>query len=101
MFLSVNLVEYSIVCIYVNITLSLPGLFPLFGSAAMNVRSALLTVYETHFVPLGERLRPGLNGFLSGILSGLEEGSDHLERYGFQSYCLGDFCSYQNIQCFF
>lgn len=47
----------------------------------MNVRSALLTVYETHFVPLGPRLRPGLNGFLSGILAGLEEGSDHLERY--------------------
>ncbi|XP_066988498.1 protein dopey-1 homolog isoform X3 [Macrobrachium rosenbergii] len=56
------------------------GLFPLFSSAAMNVRSALLTVYETHFVPLGQRLRPGLNGFLSGILAGLEEGSDHLER---------------------
>ncbi|XP_071529639.1 protein DOP1A isoform X2 [Panulirus ornatus] len=56
------------------------GLFPLFVSAAMNVRSALLTVYETHFVPLGPRLRPGLNGFLSGILAGLEEGSDHLER---------------------
>ncbi|XP_045609730.2 protein DOP1A isoform X1 [Procambarus clarkii] len=56
------------------------GLFPLFSSAAMNVRSALLTVYETRFVPLGPRLRPGLNGFLSGILAGLEEGSDHLER---------------------
>ncbi|KAG0716502.1 Protein dopey-1 [Chionoecetes opilio] len=56
------------------------GLFPLFSSAAMHVRSALLTVYETHFVPLGPRLRPGLNGFLSGILAGLEEGSDHLER---------------------
>ncbi|CAL4066338.1 unnamed protein product, partial [Meganyctiphanes norvegica] len=56
------------------------GLFPLFGSAAMNVRSALLTVYESHFVPLGARLSPGLNGFLSGILAGLEEGSDHLHR---------------------
>ena len=52
----------------------------MFVSAAMNVRSALLTVYESHFVPLGPRLRPGLNGFLSGILPGLEEGSDHLER---------------------
>ncbi|KAF2368882.1 Dopey N-terminal [Trinorchestia longiramus] len=56
------------------------GLFPLFVFAAMSVRSALLTIYETHFVPLGLRLRPGLNGFLSGILPGLEEGSDHLER---------------------
>jgi hypothetical protein len=42
------------------------GLFPLLANAALNVRSLLLTVYETHFVPLGQRLRPGLNGFLSG-----------------------------------
>jgi len=56
------------------------GLFPLLGNAAMNVRSALLTVYENHFVPLGERLRPGLNGLLSGVLPGLEEGSDHYSR---------------------
>ena len=56
------------------------GLFPLLGNAAMNVRSALLTVYESHFVPLGERLRPGLNGLLSGVLPGLEEGSDHYSR---------------------
>jgi hypothetical protein len=58
----------------------LPGLFPLLGHAAMNVRPSLLTVYETHFVPLGERLRPGLSGFLSGVLPGLEEGSDHFDR---------------------
>lgn len=47
----------------------------------MNVRPSLLTVYETHFVPLGERLRPGLSGFLSGVLLGLEDGSDHFDRY--------------------
>lgn len=46
----------------------------------MHVRPTLLTVYETHFVPLGERLRPALNGFLSGVLPGLEEGSDHFDR---------------------
>ncbi|XP_059082535.1 protein dopey-1-like isoform X2 [Tigriopus californicus] len=56
------------------------GLFPLFAHAAMHVRPTLLTVYETHFVPLGERLRPALNGFLSGVLPGLEEGSDHFDR---------------------
>lgn len=56
------------------------GLFPLLGNAAMHVRPKLLTVYETHFVPLGERLRPALNGFLSGVLPGLEEGSDHFAR---------------------
>ncbi|XP_073990011.1 protein DOP1 homolog isoform X1 [Rhodnius prolixus] len=56
------------------------GLFPLLGHAAMKVRPALLTVYETHFVPLGHRLRPALSGFLSGVLPGLEEGSDHYVR---------------------
>jgi len=56
------------------------GLFPLLGNAAMNVRPLLLTVYETHFVPLGERLRPALNGLLAGVLQGMEEGSDHYER---------------------
>ena len=57
------------------------GLFPLLGHAAMHVRPQLLTVYETHFVPLGERLRPALNGLLSGVLPGMEEGSDHFDRY--------------------
>ncbi|XP_017772866.1 PREDICTED: protein dopey-1 homolog isoform X2 [Nicrophorus vespilloides] len=56
------------------------GLFPLLGHAAMNIRPTLLTVYETHFVPLRERLRPALSGFLSGILPGLELGSDHYDR---------------------
>lgn len=56
------------------------GLFPLLGNAAMNVKPPLLTIYETHFVPLGEKLRPGLNGFLIGVLPGLEEGSDYYDR---------------------
>ncbi|GIY38627.1 protein dopey-1 [Caerostris darwini] len=56
------------------------GLFPLLGNAAMNVRPSLLTIYETHFVPLGVKLRPGLNGFLIGVLPGLEEGSEYYER---------------------
>ncbi|XP_042903309.1 protein DOP1A isoform X2 [Parasteatoda tepidariorum] len=56
------------------------GLFPLLGNAAMNVRPTLLTVYETHFLPLGDKLRPGLNGFLIGVLPGLEEGSDYYDR---------------------
>ncbi|XP_077487312.1 LOW QUALITY PROTEIN: protein DOP1A [Amblyomma americanum] len=56
------------------------GLFPLLAHAAMNVRPTLLALYETHFLPLGERLRPGLNGFLIGVLPGLEEGSEWFER---------------------
>ncbi|XP_054721369.1 protein dopey-1-like [Uloborus diversus] len=56
------------------------GLFPLLGNAAMSVKPSLLTIYENHFVPLGEKLRPGLNGFLIGVLPGLEEGSEYYER---------------------
>ncbi|KAL1518230.1 hypothetical protein ABEB36_001886 [Hypothenemus hampei] len=56
------------------------GLFPLMGHAAMNIRPILLTIYETHFVPLGDRLRPALSGFLSGILPGLDTGTDHFDR---------------------
>ena len=92
------------------------GLFPLLGHAAMNVRPTLLTgihtsknktisfllhiifigiaVYETHFVPLGERLRPALNGLLAGVLLGLEEGSDHFER---TSHLLESVCIKSNI----
>nr|CAI5827121.1 unnamed protein product [Callosobruchus analis] len=56
------------------------GLFPLMSHAAMNIRPTLLTIYETHFVPLRERLRPALSGFLSGILPGLDTGTDHFDR---------------------
>ncbi|KAG1674361.1 Protein dopey-2 [Nymphon striatum] len=56
------------------------GLFPLLGQAAMNVKPALLTIYETHFVPLRERLRPGLHGFLVGVLPALEETSESFQR---------------------
>ncbi|XP_031358362.1 protein dopey-1 homolog isoform X3 [Photinus pyralis] len=56
------------------------GLFPLLGNAAMTVRPILLQLYETHFVPLRARLRPALSGFLSGVLPGLETGSDHFDR---------------------
>lgn len=46
----------------------------------MNVRPTLLGVYETYFVPLGEKLRPALSGFLCGVLPGYESGLDHFER---------------------
>ncbi|XP_065218037.1 protein dopey-2 isoform X2 [Planococcus citri] len=67
------------------------GLFPLLGHAYTNVKQCLLTIYETHFVPLGERLVPGLNGFLSGVLPGLEEGTDYYERTNslLEKVCMG------------
>ncbi|RWS15080.1 protein dopey-1-like isoform X7 [Dinothrombium tinctorium] len=55
------------------------GLFPLLSHAAINVKPTLLSVYENHFVPLGEHLRPALDGFLIAVLPGLEEGSDYHE----------------------
>ena len=57
------------------------GLFPLLGHAAMNVKPVLLSIYERHFVALGKQIKPGLNGMLLGLLPGLEEGSDHYDRY--------------------
>ncbi|PIK57008.1 putative protein dopey-1 [Apostichopus japonicus] len=56
------------------------GIFPLLSYAAMPVKPKLLGLYEEHYLPLGEHLRPALTGLLQGILPGLEEGSEHSER---------------------
>lgn len=53
------------------------GLFPLLSHAAINVKPALLEIYRIHFVPLAERLRPALDGFVIAVLPGLEEGTEH------------------------
>ncbi|XP_053397950.1 protein dopey-1-like isoform X3 [Mercenaria mercenaria] len=56
------------------------GLFPLLTHAAMNVKPVLLMIYEKHFVNLRQRIKPGLNGLLLGLLPGLEEGSEFYDR---------------------
>uniref|UniRef100_A0A8C5Q2B3 DOP1 leucine zipper like protein A n=1 Tax=Leptobrachium leishanense TaxID=445787 RepID=A0A8C5Q2B3_9ANUR len=56
------------------------GLFPLLTNAAMSVKPALLSLYETYYLPLGKTLKPGLQGLLTGILPGLEEGSEFYDR---------------------
>ncbi|XP_043929288.1 protein dopey-1 [Protopterus annectens] len=56
------------------------GLFPLLANAAMSVKPALLSLYETHYLPLGKTLKPGLQGLLTGILPGLEEGAEYYDR---------------------
>ena len=56
------------------------GLFPLLSHAAINVKPALLEIYQTHFVPLGDRLRLALDGFVIAVLPGLEEGSDYYAK---------------------
>ncbi|KAM8777846.1 protein DOP1A isoform 4-T4 [Rhynchonycteris naso] len=56
------------------------GLFPLLANAAMSVKPTLLSLYELYYLPLGKTLKPGLQGLLTGILPGLEEGSEYYER---------------------
>uniref|UniRef100_G3TE15 DOP1 leucine zipper like protein A n=1 Tax=Loxodonta africana TaxID=9785 RepID=G3TE15_LOXAF len=56
------------------------GLFPLLANAAMSVKPTLLSLYEMYYLPLGKTLKPGLQGLLTGILPGLEEGSEYYER---------------------
>lgn len=67
-----------------------PGLYPLLAHAAINVRPILLTLYEVHLVPIAEYMKPGLSGFLNGVLPGLEEGADH---YGRTSALLDKICA--------
>ncbi|XP_029451392.1 protein dopey-1 isoform X2 [Rhinatrema bivittatum] len=56
------------------------GLFPLLTNAAMSVKPALLSLYEMYYLPLGKTLKPGLQGLLTGVLPGLEEGSEFYDR---------------------
>ncbi|XP_013389897.1 LOW QUALITY PROTEIN: protein dopey-1-like [Lingula anatina] len=74
------------------------GLFPLLSFAAMNVRPTLLAIYENHFLPLGQSLRPGLTGLLMGVLPGLEEGSDHFDR---TNSLLEEFCKVTDSTFFY
>lgn len=57
------------------------GLFPLFSYSATSLKPALLSLYETQFLPLGPSLSPLLDGFVLAILPGLEdESSEFYER---------------------
>ncbi|XP_038622014.1 protein dopey-2 isoform X2 [Tachyglossus aculeatus] len=56
------------------------GLFPLLAHAAMSVKPTLLGLYEKYFLPLHKSLLPSLQAFVTGLLPGLEEGSDVYDR---------------------
>uniref|UniRef100_A0A6I8N6C1 DOP1 leucine zipper like protein B n=1 Tax=Ornithorhynchus anatinus TaxID=9258 RepID=A0A6I8N6C1_ORNAN len=58
------------------------GLFPLLAHAAMSVKPTLLGLYEKYFLPLHRSLLPSLQAFVTGLLPGLEEGSDIYDRCG-------------------
>lgn len=64
----------------------------------MNVRPQLLTIYEDYFVPLGDKLRPALSGFLNGVLPGYDCGLDHFERI---SILLRNVCNAVNPMHFY
>ena len=57
------------------------GLFPLLAQAAISVKPVLLDLYQDFYVPLGRYIIPGLPGFILALLPGIEEGSEHNERY--------------------
>lgn len=57
------------------------GLFPLMSYSATSLKPTLLSLYESHFIPLGSALVPVLDGFVLAILSGLEdETSEYFSR---------------------
>ena len=49
------------------------GLFPFFQYAATSVRPLLISLYETHYLPLGDDLRPATKALILALLPALEE----------------------------
>ncbi|EIN14374.1 hypothetical protein PUNSTDRAFT_140678 [Punctularia strigosozonata HHB-11173 SS5] len=49
------------------------GLFPFFEYAATSVKPSLLNLFDTHYLPLQEGLRPIMKAFILALLPGLEE----------------------------
>lgn len=64
-----------------NLLVYSSSLFPLMGYASMSVRPHLLDIYEQYYLPLGDGLMPALHGFVLGLLPGLEDESEHTDRY--------------------
>lgn len=64
-----------------NLLVYSSGLFPLVGYASMSVRPTLLDICEQYYLPLGKGLIPALHGLVLGLLPGLEDESEHTERY--------------------
>ena len=57
------------------------GLFPLLAHGSTSVRSSLLDIYERYYLAVGRGLVPCLPGMVLGLLPGLEDESEHTERY--------------------
>ncbi|PWN52444.1 hypothetical protein IE53DRAFT_367211 [Violaceomyces palustris] len=50
-----------------------PGILPFFQFASTSVKPTLLTIFEKHYLPLHEDLRPVMKALLLALLPGLEE----------------------------
>lgn len=74
-----------------NLLVYSSGLFPVLSYASMSVRPHLLTIYEKYFLPLGTHLVPALHGFVLSLLPGLEDESEHSERYMYSPLFLSCF----------
>ena len=61
------------------------GLFPLLGHGSMSVRPSLLDIYERYYLAVGRGLVPCLPGIVLGLLPGLEDESEHTERFDTQT----------------
>ncbi|VDK69466.1 unnamed protein product [Gongylonema pulchrum] len=46
----------------------------------IKVKSELLNIFEQYLLPLGVELKPALPGFITGVLLGLEEGTEFFDR---------------------
>uniref|UniRef100_A0A7S1XDU0 Dopey N-terminal domain-containing protein n=1 Tax=Compsopogon caeruleus TaxID=31354 RepID=A0A7S1XDU0_9RHOD len=49
------------------------GLFPLHAYAATSLKGTLLSMYDTHYIPLGKALRPITEGLILALLPGLDD----------------------------
>ena len=47
----------------------------------MSVRPSLLDIYERYYLAVGRGLVPCLPGMVLGLLPGLEDESEHTERF--------------------
>ncbi|RUS22467.1 Dopey, N-terminal-domain-containing protein [Endogone sp. FLAS-F59071] len=57
------------------------GLFPFVQFAAMTVKPQLLALFEQHYFPLRERLKPAMRSFIIALLPAIEEeGSEYFDK---------------------
>jgi hypothetical protein len=75
------------------------GLFPVFRTASMTVKSKYLAVVETCYLPLGQNLAPCLNALVLSLLPGIEEANS--EHYARVLDLLDRICALVSVPAFF